>query len=51
MKPYEGKANIYAEGTGLRNLMDRNGVEVLDILAKVEAALKKMADTDKEQTR
>jgi hypothetical protein len=44
----EGKANIYAEGTGIHNLLQRSGIEVLDILTKVEAALTKIADEEDE---
>ena len=38
----EGKAHLFDEGTGLRNLAERNGVEVVDILLKVQAALEKL---------
>jgi hypothetical protein len=46
-KPYEGKAEMFAEGTGLRNLAERNGIEVVDILRKVQTAL---GTLKKEQT-
>lgn len=40
----EGKAHLFDEGTGLRNLAERNGVEVTDILLKVQAALEKLKE-------
>lgn len=40
----EGKAHLFDEGTGLRNLAERNGVEVMDILLKVQAALEKLKE-------
>ena len=43
-EPYEGKAHIYDEGTGLRNLMERNNLEVVDIMTNVLAALERMSD-------
>ena len=43
-KPYEGKAHLFAEGTGLRNLAERNGIEAVDILRKVQAALEKIKE-------
>lgn len=46
------KDTMFDKGTGLRNLMERQGVEVLDILKQVEAALVNLAYArDKEQTR
>jgi len=40
----EGKAHLFDEGTGLRNLAERNDIEAVDILRKVQAALEKIKE-------
>lgn len=44
----EGKAHLFDEGTGLRNLAERNGVEVADIILKAHFALCRLLEEDQD---